>query len=172
MLLSKPKKFVLTMLVVFICTTLVQTVSANDYRNEVDLNKMAMDRYNIEEVEEEKYKEIRIECTYYTSLASCNSNDLGITASGKKLNTMTIAVPRKVGSKKPMYPFGTKIYIEGIGDRLVEDTGNPKYLKVKEDGTVIIDVYVPRNKGETDSQYRRRVLNMGRFTTTAKVYEE
>lgn len=172
MLLSKPKKIVLAMLVLGTWATLVQSVSANDFRTEQEVNQMIKDRYNIKEEEKEKYIEINVECTFYTSLASCNGDSLGLTASGVKLNTMTVAVPRKKDSTKPLYPFSTKIYIEEIGERLVEDTGNPNYLKIKEDGTVIIDVYVPRNKGETDAQYKSRVLKMGRFNTTAKVYME
>lgn len=123
-------------------------------------------------VEEVTYKEINCELTFYTDLASCNGDDLALTASMVKLNPMTVAVPRKQGSKKPVFPFGTKIYIEGIGERIVEDTGNPNYLKVKSDGTYILDVYVPRNKGEKDAAYKKRILAMGRVATTAKVYLE
>ena len=122
--------------------------------------------------EEPYYKEIQCELTYYTSLASCNGDSLGLTASGVELNNMTIAVPRKQDSTKPVFPFGTKIVIEGLGERIVQDTGNPKYLKIKSDGTYILDVYVPRNKGESDSAYRKRVLALGRVVTTAKVYLE
>lgn len=123
-------------------------------------------------VEEPYYKEISCELTFYTDLESCNGSNNKLTASGVKLNPMTVAVPRKKDSKQTVFPFGTKIYIDGIGDRIVEDTGNPKYLKIKSDGTYILDVYVPRNKGEDDNTYHRRVLNMGRVTTTAKVYLE
>ena len=125
---------------------------------------------NVVEVIEETYEEIQCELTFYTDLYSCNGSDNKLTASGTILNSKTVAVPRKKGSTKPVFQFGTKIVIEGIGERIVEDTGNPKYLKIKEDGTYILDVYVPRNKGESDNAYKKRVLGMGRVTTTAKVY--
>lgn len=169
MLQSKPKRIVLAMLMLVTWATLVQSVSANDYRTDQEVNQMCIDRYEIEEPQEE-YLEIKVECTFYTSLAGCNGDSSCLTASGEKLNDMTIAIPRKVGSTKPIYPFGTKIYIEGIGERIVQDTGNPNYLKIKDDGTIIIDVFVPRNSGESDCEYKQRVLDKGRFSTTAKVY--
>lgn len=151
----------------------------NEVLNEVKLqNKkeevefISIQQEEVVELEEVKYKEINCELTFYTSLSSCNGDDSMLTASSVKLNPMTVAVPRKQGSKKPVFPFGTKIYIEGIGERIVEDTGNPNYLKVKDDGTYILDVYVPRNKGEDDKTYHRRVLALGRVNTTAKVYLE
>lgn len=125
---------------------------------------------NVVEVIEEPYEEIECELTFYTDLYSCNGSDDKLTASGAILNSKTVAVPRKKGSTKPVFPFGTNIVIEGIGERIVEDTGNPNYLKIKEDGTYILDVYVPRNKGEKDKAYKKRILEMGRVTTTAKVY--
>lgn len=131
---------------------------------------VSIQQENVVEVIEELYEEIKCELTFYTDLYSCNGSDNKLTASGTILNSKTVAVPRKKGSTKPVFQFGTKIVIEGIGERIVEDTGNPKYLKIKEDGTYILDVYVPRNKWEKDKAYKKRVLEMGRVTTTAKVY--
>lgn len=130
-------------------------------------NSIMQERYSIRE--NDMY-EIKIELTYYTSLAICNGSNSGLTASGVPLNENTIAVPRKKGSTRPIVPFGTKIYIEGIGVKIAEDTGNPNYIKVKDDGTWIIDVYVPRNKGENDKEYHRRIMQMGRTQTEGIVY--
>lgn len=144
-------------------------IYSNEYRTIEQLNMITKERYNIQETSN-SYKIINVELTFYTSLASCCGNNLGITASGVKLNNMTIAVPRKVNSTKPMYNFGTIIEINGYGKKRVEDTGNPKYLKIKPDGRIIIDIFIPREQGESDVEYRKRILNMGRVHTTAKVY--
>lgn len=138
----------------------------------VDTNAMMQERWSIESEQdkEDEYVEINVELTFYTELASCNGNDSKLTASGEKLNSSTIAVPRKKNSTKPVFPFGTKVDIEGYGERVVMDTGNPKYLKVKSDGTYIIDVFMPRLKGESDKEYRKRISDMGRVESTAKVY--
>lgn len=123
-------------------------------------------------IEEKNYIEIKCELTFYTDLASCNGDNSKLTASGAKLNNKTLAVPRKKDSTKPVFPFGTKVEIDGYGERTVEDTGNPKYLKQKSDGTYIFDVFMARNKGETDKQYKARIMSYGRVQTTAKVYLE
>lgn len=123
-----------------------------------------------EDAVEKDYIEIRCELTFYTSLASCCGDSDCLTASGVEVNPLTLAVPRKDNSKKPVFPFGTKVVIDGYGEKIVQDTGNPKYLKIKEDGTYIFDVYVPREQSESDEQYRQRVLEMGRVESKAKVY--
>ena len=155
-------------LVIMVSSSLVQTVKADDY------NEIMKERYTevVHKAENDtiNYKKIKCELTFYTDTASCNGSSSCLTASGEYLNTKTIAVPRQENSTKPIYPFGTKVEIEGYGEKLVQDTGNPNYLKIKNDGTVIIDVFIPRNSGESDGQYLQRVRSMGRVQTTAKVY--
>ena len=133
-----------------------------------DPNIAMADRYSIEE--NKNYYEFDVELTYYTDLYVCNGRYDKLTASGVKLNPSTVAVPRKVGSKKPLIPFGTEIEIDGIGTRISQDTGSPKYIKVKEDGTMILDVFMPRLNGESDKQYKARIMKLGRTKSKARIY--
>lgn len=68
--------------------------------------------------------------TYYCSCEQCCGKTDGITASGAK-----VAEGVTVAADISMLPFGTKIYIEGIGERIVQDTGG----KIKGNK---LDVYV------------------------------
>ena len=62
------------------------------------------------------------------------------------------------------YSLGRNIYIEGYGKKIVRDRGgkglNSKYK---------LDVYVPKKKGETNSQYKKRVNDMGVKTKTCYI---
>jgi 3D (Asp-Asp-Asp) domain-containing protein len=60
-----------------------------------------------------------VEATAYCSCVKCCGKSDGITASGvKAVEGITIAADiRKL-------PMGTKVYIEGLGERIVQDTGS------------------------------------------------
>lgn len=133
-----------------------------------DPNIAMKERYSI--VENISYTEYNVELTFYTDTYSCNGRFDKLTASGALLNPSTIAVPRQSSNNRPIFPFGTKVEIEGIGTRYVQDTGSRNYIKIKSDGTIILDVFVPRIAGESDSQYLKRVRNMGRVKSVAKFY--
>lgn len=67
--------------------------------------------------------------TYYCSCEQCCGKNNGITASGQKVQDgVTIAADSSL-------PFGTKVYIQGIGLRVVQDRGGA----IKGN---IMDVYV------------------------------
>lgn len=69
--------------------------------------------------------------SYYCACEKCCGKTDGITASGVKVaNGVTVAADTSI------LPFGTKIYIEGIGERIVQDKGGA--IKGNK-----IDVYVP-----------------------------
>lgn len=68
--------------------------------------------------------------TYYCACEDCCGKTNGITASGIKVQEgVTVAADTSI------LPFGTKIYIQGIGERIVQDRGGA----IKGN---IIDVYV------------------------------
>jgi 3D (Asp-Asp-Asp) domain-containing protein len=76
------------------------------------------------------------ECTAYTEgFESCgklpNHPAYGITASGKRVAVGMIAADTRI------LPFGTKVYIDGMGIYTVEDTGGA----IKGN---CIDIYMPR----------------------------
>ncbi|MGI6685443.1 MAG: 3D domain-containing protein [Bacillota bacterium] len=58
------------------------------------------------------------EATAYCSCVKCCGKSDGITKSGVKVHQGTLAVDPRV------IPFGTKVYIEGMGWFVAEDTGN------------------------------------------------
>ena len=91
--------------------------------------------------------------TYYGSTVNECGNDLGITASGKKVQSGMVASP-------PCLSFGTQIQI-GDNVYVVEDRGHPDFIKQNNDGSIRLDVYIPRLSGESTSQYEKRVNDMG-----------
>lgn len=55
--------------------------------------------------------------TAYCHCAKCCGKTDGITASGEKaVEGVTVAMDKSI-------PFGTKIYIDGVGERIVQDRG-------------------------------------------------
>ncbi len=71
-----------------------------------------------------------VKCTY-------PYND-GITASGKKVKVGMVA--------NNWLPFGTKVFIKGLGEFTVEDRGSKKYFGTKEEKRQCIDVYMDSHK--------------------------
>lgn len=92
---------------------------------------------------------VKITMTFYGSNIDGMSD---ITASGKKCAAGMVA--------SNYYPIGTKFEYNGqiytVMDRGGSGLNGPNNL----------DVYVPRNAGESDSQYRARLLQYGRKTVT------
>lgn len=101
-------------------------------------------------------KNILFEVTFYTSLDG--ENEYGaITASGIKLgSTMLLA--------NNIYPFGTKIYLEGFGELEVQDRGGKEFNSSNR-----LDIYIPRKQGESDSEYKKRVIEYGRQNILGRI---
>lgn len=117
--------------------------------------------------EEKKYIEIDVELSFYTSLIEENTSHGSVDAQGNPLEWGTIAVPRSI-------ELGTKFDIEGYeGTTFVaRDRGSKKHIRIKEDGTYRIDMFVPRKDGEDDDTYWERVNNYGKVKRKAKMYIE
>lgn len=133
-----------------------------DYHNS-DEYKMYKLKTKIENETGIKIKELQaITCniTYYSSLA-CENGKYGLkTASGIMMNGKTVA--------NNFLSFGTDLYINGYGHKVVHDRGSSKHFNTVNR----FDVYVPRNSGESDSVYYKRVNNMGRKTVTGYILVE
>lgn len=102
---------------------------------------------------------ITMEISYYSDL-NCENGYGNLTATGKILSPGMIA--------NNHLSFGSKVYIEGEGMKIVEDRGSKKYFPT----IASCDVFVPRIKGESDSQYYKRVNNMGRHYKQSYIIKE
>lgn len=73
----------------------------------------------------------KFKITYYCACKKCCGKDDGITASGAKVQEgVTVAADTS------KLPFGTKVYISGIGWRIVQDRGG----NIKNNR---LDIYIP-----------------------------
>ena len=86
--------------------------------------------------------------TFYTDLSCENSSAGAVNCLGQKLSQGMVANNK--------LPLGTKIYLEGYGNYYVADKGGSSF-----NNNYHLDVFVPRNGGESNSQYKKRVNNMG-----------
>lgn len=102
-----------------------------------------------------KYKEVTFELTFYTDLPSENGG-YSISASGKPLKYGLVA--------SNVYPFGTKIILDGMGTFIVGDRGGYEFNSYNR-----LDVLIERKAGESDYEYQQRVLRMGRPTVKGYV---
>lgn len=92
--------------------------------------------------------------SHYGDTAGENGGYAHKTASGGNLFDGVIASNN--------FSFNTKIYIEHYGRTFtVKDTGNTSVLKRLPDGSIKIDVFVPREQGESYSHYKSRLLQLG-----------
>ena len=157
----------------------VNNSTESDYKHTKHKNKYIVEEVNHSISEEQKNRDdlvqkiidetglnisslTKITCniSFYSSLASENGIYGLKTASGVDMNSKTVA--------NNHLPFGTNIYIEGYGHKIVHDKGSEKYFKTIQD----FDVYVPRLPNESDSDYYKRVNAMGRKQVVGYIIEK
>lgn len=109
--------------------------------------EMQIKKQDEEKKKEPEYKEFIL--TFYTSLESENSSAGAVTCQNKPLSPGGVA--------NNVIPQNTKIHLEGYGQVVVNDRGSDKYFGVDNR----LDVYIPRESGESDRQYSRRVNSYG-----------
>lgn len=93
--------------------------------------------------------EIDIVLTFYTSLAEENGGYTGITCTGGKLTPGIVA--------NNVLPLGTEIYTNEFGTLTVADRGGNNFDTIHR-----LDVFIARNDGESDWEYKKRVNDMGK----------
>lgn len=106
----------------------------------------------IKQLEEQKKNDIELkefELTFYSSL-NCENGFGAITSTGHKLFDGVVA--------SNYYKINTRIKLEGWGEVTVLDRGSDKYFN----NDYRLDVYIPREHGESDSHYFSRVNKMGK----------
>lgn len=128
----------------------------NEFNNKTKEYKKQIEDLTNEnkKLKEEKAKLRKFELTFYTDLPSANGG-YTMTASQTK--------PRDGVIASNYYPFGTKIEINGKV-YTVEDRGGKEFNSSNR-----LDVLIERNPGESDSQYHKRVHNMGRKQVVGKI---
>lgn len=95
--------------------------------------------------------------TFYTDLPEDNGG-WTITATGDKLTYGVVA--------NNVFPFYTKIYLEGYGTMTVKDRGGSNFNTRSR-----LDVFIPRKSGESNTTYRNRVYSMGIRTVQGRVLD-
>jgi 3D (Asp-Asp-Asp) domain-containing protein len=88
--------------------------------------------------------------TFYSSL-NCENGFGNKTCTGEKLYDGLVA--------SNYYRLNTRIQLEGWGEVTVGDRGSDRYFN----NDYRLDVYIPKEQGESDSHYFKRVNNMGKI---------
>lgn len=109
--------------------------------------------------EEEESYDIELIFSFYTSLSSENGGNEGITCTGSKLKYGDLA--------SNVWELGTKFKTQSGEIFTVSDFGGNNFNSYNR-----VDCYIPRQTGESDYQYYKRVNNMGHKTVTVKLIEE
>lgn len=92
----------------------------------------------------------KFEVSFYDNCYECTQNGNGQTASGEYTQEgVTIALPSDI-------PFGTRVYVEGLGWRTHQDTGGFIQYTTDNEGNIVmrVDVYVESHD---------RALELGRY---------
>ena len=116
------------------------------------------EKKRLEEEEKNKY-DIDIVFSYYTDLSEENGGYTGITCTGEPLKYGHIA--------SNVWELGTQFKTQDGQIFTVADKGGSNFNSYNR-----VDCYIPRQIGESDYQYYKRVNNMGHKTVTVKLIEE
>lgn len=135
---------------------LVEYIGSDEYKLREETRSWRLPRG----ISIDQLQPIMMEISYYSDLAIENSKYGNITATGKTLQNGIIA--------NNHLDFGTNVYIEGEGMKVVEDRGSLKYFSKYNN----FDVYIPRNPGENNSDYYTRVNDMGRKMIQGYIIKE
>lgn len=124
-----------------------------ELKKKQELERQEQERFEQERIKKKKQEEIEAKTrnfilTFYTDL-DCENGWGAITCEGKPLVDGIVA--------NNVIPLHTKIYLEGYGEVVVADRGGSNF-----NTEARLDVFVPRNHGESDGHYLARVQKMGK----------
>lgn len=165
------KRLVITTLATGVCMTSITFAQSYDSKQqwydqymEAEYEKETM--FNLINQINVKYNKnvvylqpVDFEVSYYTDL-NCENGFGPINCKGEKLVQGMVA--------NNVLSLGTQIYLPELGLKTVADRGSDKYFSKFN----AIDVFVPRNPGESDKQYYKRVNNLGRHTVRGYILKE
>ena len=145
----------------FVLGLLITMVSVQTYGQEITYSRFT-DTY----VGEIITTPIDIECSFYTSTLIENGTH-GKDALGNTLTFGCVAIPYELS-------LGTKLEIDIYPNTTFvgNDRGSKKHIRITENGTYRIDIFIPRQYGESDYIYLNRVNNMGKVKTTGRIIEQ
>ena len=112
-----------------------------------------------ERIEKENSYNIELIFSFYTSLSSENGGNEGITCTGSKLKYGDLA--------SNVWGLGTQFKTQDGQIFTVVDKGGSHFNSYNR-----VDCYIPRQIGESDYQYYKRVNNIGHKTITVKLIKE
>lgn len=118
-------------------------------RQEKERRKKLEELSNLSGLKVTGFTEYTFEISFYSDL-NCENGWGNITAYGETLSDGMIA--------NNFLSKNTMVYFDGYGTKRVADTGSDEYFNAVNKA----DVFVPRQSGEDDDQYFRRVNSMGR----------
>ncbi|NRU52631.1 hypothetical protein [Clostridium beijerinckii] len=139
-----------------------------DFEIQTEKDKIEFEKQKMEEkmrkekeLEEQKKNEPEwqeFELTFYSNLDIENYSGCGgITSTGSKLFDGVVA--------SNYYKINTKIKLQGWGEVTVLDRGSDKYFN----NDYRLDVFVPKENGESDSTYYNRVNKMGKIKVKGQI---
>lgn len=137
----------------------------NPIYEQLQADKIKYEKLKAEQIQQEESKTVEIkrptiqyiefELTFYTALP--DENGFGaITCQGKPLRAGIVA--------NNVLSLGTVIDLQGYGAVTVADRGGKSF-----NSSTRLDVYVAKQSGESNSQYKKRVLKMGRQIVKGKI---
>ena len=112
-----------------------------------------------ERIEKEDSYNIELIFSFYTSLSSENGGNEGITCTGSRLKYGDLA--------SNVWGLGTQFKTQDGQIFTVVDKGGSHFNSYNR-----VDCYIPRQIGESDYQYYKRVNNMGHKTVSVKLIRE
>lgn len=112
-------------------------------------NERSVEVYETNVTNTNRVEEIEFTLTFYTYLSEENGEYEGLNAMGSKIRYGQVA--------SNVYSFNTAIELDGYGKFIVADRGGNEFNSPNR-----LDVYIPREEGESRTDYYNRVNAMGR----------